>query len=157
MASGRKYPQELKDRAIRLVGEAREQEEGLSQHAAVVRIARLVGVHADTLRVWVRQTDINAGRKRFQWCAPDLEGIDDHVPVLPDRRWGDSSDSFDGVSGQQEIEISAFRGAAGAAGAIECGYNVYCPHRPHHVFVVEDSTTLEGVLSTSGRRRICLV
>ncbi len=63
MASGRKYPQELKDRAIRLVGEAREQEEGLSQHAAVVRIARLVGVHADTLRVWVRQTDINAGRK----------------------------------------------------------------------------------------------
>lgn len=63
MASGRKYPQELKDRAIRLVGEAREQDESLSQHAAVVRIAKLVGVHADTLRVWVRQTDINAGRK----------------------------------------------------------------------------------------------
>jgi transposase len=63
MASGRKYPQELKDRAIRLVGEAREQDEGLSQNAAVVRISKLVGVHADTLRVWVRQTDINAGRR----------------------------------------------------------------------------------------------
>jgi transposase len=63
MSSGRKYPQELKNRAIRLVGEAREQDEGLSQNAAVVRIAKLVGVHADTLRVWVRQTDINAGRR----------------------------------------------------------------------------------------------
>lgn len=63
MASGRKYPQELKDRAIRLVGEAREQDVGLSQNAAVVRIAKLVGVHADTLRVWVRQTDINAGKR----------------------------------------------------------------------------------------------
>ena len=63
MSSGRKYPEELKQRAIRLVGEAREQDENLSQHAAVVRIAKLVGVHSDTLRVWVRQTDINAGRK----------------------------------------------------------------------------------------------
>jgi transposase len=63
MSSGRKYPQELKERAIRLVGEAREHDAGLSQHAAVTRIAKLVGVHPDTLRVWVRQTDINAGRK----------------------------------------------------------------------------------------------
>jgi transposase len=63
MPSGRKYPEELKQRAVRLVVEAREQEDGLSQHAAVVRIGKLVGVHPDTLRVWVRQTDINAGRR----------------------------------------------------------------------------------------------
>ena len=63
MSSGRKYPEELKQRAIRLVGEAREQDDGLSRHGAVVRISKLVGVHPDTLRVWVRQTDINAGRK----------------------------------------------------------------------------------------------
>jgi transposase len=63
MPSGRSYPEELKQRAIRLVGEAREQDEGLSQHAAVTRISKLVGVHRDTLRVWVRQTDINAGRR----------------------------------------------------------------------------------------------
>ncbi len=63
MASGRKYPEELKQRAIKLVGEAREHDEGLSQNAAVVRISKLVGVHPDTLRVWVRQIDINAGRK----------------------------------------------------------------------------------------------
>lgn len=52
MPSGRKYPEELKLRAIRLVGEAREQDQGLSQNAAVARVAKLVGVHADTLRVW---------------------------------------------------------------------------------------------------------
>jgi transposase len=63
MPSGRKYPDELKQRAIRLVSEAREQDEALSQNAAVIRISKLVGVHADTLRVWVRQTDINAGRR----------------------------------------------------------------------------------------------
>jgi transposase-like protein len=59
----RKYPDELKQRAVRLVGEAREQDEKLSVHAAVVRIGRLVGVHPDTLRVWCRQVDINAGRR----------------------------------------------------------------------------------------------
>jgi transposase-like protein len=36
MSSGRKYPEELKQRAIRLVGEARESDENLSLHAAVV-------------------------------------------------------------------------------------------------------------------------
>ena len=46
MPSGRKCPEELKLRA-RLVGEAREEDRGLSQHAAVVRIAKLVGFHAD--------------------------------------------------------------------------------------------------------------
>ncbi len=63
MPSGRKYLEELKQRAIRLVAGAREQDEGLSPHAAVVRIAKLVGAHADTFRVWARQTDINAGRR----------------------------------------------------------------------------------------------
>jgi hypothetical protein len=43
MSKPRKYPEELRSRAVRLVGEAREEEEGLSLHAAVVRIGRLVG------------------------------------------------------------------------------------------------------------------
>jgi transposase len=63
MASGRKYPEELKQRALRLVAEACEQDGSLSRNAAVVRVAKLVGVHADTLRVWARQIDVNAGRK----------------------------------------------------------------------------------------------
>jgi hypothetical protein len=38
MPAARKYPAELRDRAIRLVTEAREQESGLSLNAAAKRI-----------------------------------------------------------------------------------------------------------------------
>jgi len=59
----RKYPNELRDRARRLVDEAREQEPGLSLNAAVKRIGPRVGVNADTLRGWCKQADIDAGRR----------------------------------------------------------------------------------------------
>ena len=63
MPAPRKYPQELRERAVRLVVEAREQEPGLSLNAAVVRIGPRVGVNKDTLRGWVKQADIDAGRR----------------------------------------------------------------------------------------------
>lgn len=50
MPAPRKYPQELRDRAIRLVTEAREQESGLSLNAAAKRIGPRVGISPDTLR-----------------------------------------------------------------------------------------------------------
>jgi transposase-like protein len=58
----RKYNNELRERAVRLVREAREQESGLSLNAAVVRIGPKVGVNADTLRGWCKQADVDAGR-----------------------------------------------------------------------------------------------
>ena len=63
MPAPRKYPNELRERAIRLVLEAREQEPELSLNAAVKRIGPRVGVNADTLRGWVKQADIDAGRR----------------------------------------------------------------------------------------------
>ena len=63
MPAPRKYPQELRERAIRLVVEAREQDPELSVNAAVVRIGSRTGVNADTLRGWVKQADIDAGRR----------------------------------------------------------------------------------------------
>jgi transposase-like protein len=62
MPAPRKYPNELREGAIRLVFEAREQEPELSLNAAVKRIGPRVGVNADTLRGWVKQADIDAGR-----------------------------------------------------------------------------------------------
>ncbi len=59
----RKYPQELRDRAMRLVQEAREQDPELTQNAAVVRIGQRVGVNPDTLRGWCKQADIDTGRR----------------------------------------------------------------------------------------------
>jgi len=63
MPAPRKYPQELRERAIRLVFEARDEEQGLSMHAAVKRIGPRVGVHPDTLRTWAKQAEIDEGRR----------------------------------------------------------------------------------------------
>lgn len=62
MPAPRKYPNELRERAQRLVAEAREQEPGLSLNAAVHRIGPRVGVQPDTLRGWCKQADIDSGR-----------------------------------------------------------------------------------------------
>ncbi len=62
MPAARKYPNELRERAQRLVVEAREQEPELSLTAAVKRIGPRVGVQPDTLRGWCKQADVDAGR-----------------------------------------------------------------------------------------------
>ena len=48
----RKYPKEVRERAIRLVLEAREEDPDLSLNAAVERIGPRLGVNKDTLRGW---------------------------------------------------------------------------------------------------------
>jgi transposase-like protein len=50
MPAPRKYPKEVRERAIRLVLEAREADPGLSLNAAVERIGPRLGVNKDTLR-----------------------------------------------------------------------------------------------------------
>ncbi len=62
MPAPRKYPGELRERAQRLVAEAMTEEPGLSVNAAVKRIGPRVGVHPDTLRGWVQQRRVDAGR-----------------------------------------------------------------------------------------------
>jgi transposase-like protein len=61
MPAPRKYPQELRDRSIRLVNEAMAEDPSLSLNAAVHRIGPRVGVVPDTLRDWVKQVRIDAG------------------------------------------------------------------------------------------------
>lgn len=63
MPAPRKYPNELRERAQRLVQEAREQDPELSLNAAVVRIGQRTGVNADTLRGWCKQAEIDSGRR----------------------------------------------------------------------------------------------
>jgi transposase-like protein len=63
MPAPRKYPDELRERAVRLVLEAREQDEKLSLNATVQRIGQRVGVNPDTLRGWCKQAEIDAGRR----------------------------------------------------------------------------------------------
>lgn len=62
MAAPRKYPNELRERSVRLVAEAREQDPSLSINAAVKRVAPRVGVNPDTLRGWCKQAAVDAGQ-----------------------------------------------------------------------------------------------
>jgi transposase len=62
-AAPRKYPEELRERAMRLVAEAREEDPELSLTAAVKRIATRVGIVPDTLRGWCRQAEVDAGKR----------------------------------------------------------------------------------------------
>ena len=61
MPAPRKYPNELRERAQRLVSEAMAEDPELSLNAAVIRIGPRVGVKPDTLRGWCKQAEIDAG------------------------------------------------------------------------------------------------
>jgi transposase len=59
MTGPRRYPQELRDRAVRMVFEHRA--EHSSQWAAITAIAPKVGVSAEALRNWVRRAEVDGG------------------------------------------------------------------------------------------------
>ncbi len=62
MPAPRKYPDELRERALRLVIEAMAEDPRLSLNAAVKRIGPRVGIVPDTLRGWAKQRRIDAGQ-----------------------------------------------------------------------------------------------
>ena len=61
MNTSKRYPRELRERAVRLVFEHEAQHE--SQWAAIGSIAAKVGCTTETLRRWVRQAERDQGRR----------------------------------------------------------------------------------------------
>ena len=55
----RRYPPELKERAVRLVAETAA-ERG-DRHGAVTLVARQLGIGSESVRQWVRQAEIDRG------------------------------------------------------------------------------------------------
>jgi transposase len=55
----RRYPQELRERAVRMVFE--HQDEHPSQWAAICSIAAKFGISHETLRNWVRRAEVDNG------------------------------------------------------------------------------------------------
>jgi transposase len=55
MSRGRKYPDELRERAVRLALESKR---------PIAHVAEDLGIHKESLRKWVRQAEADSGRRR---------------------------------------------------------------------------------------------
>jgi transposase len=61
MAAQRKYPEELRDRAVKMVLEVRERDG--TGRGELARVGRQLGVHPEALRSWLKQAEIDGGER----------------------------------------------------------------------------------------------
>jgi transposase len=61
MAAPRKYGDELRERATRMALDLRK--DPATRGGAIARVAQQLGMHPETLRGWVRQAEIDEGRR----------------------------------------------------------------------------------------------
>lgn len=61
MSNRSKYPDELRERAVRMVLD--HEHEYASQWEAMVTVAQMLGPQAETVRKWVRRAEIDRGSR----------------------------------------------------------------------------------------------
>jgi transposase len=66
MPAPRRYPDELRERATRLA---------LESGRPIAHVARDVGVHRETLRLWVRQAEADTGTRQDRLTSDERERL----------------------------------------------------------------------------------
>jgi transposase len=61
MPAQRKYPEELRERAVKMVAEIREREG--KGRGEIARVGRQLGIHPEAVRTWIRQREIDGGQR----------------------------------------------------------------------------------------------
>ena len=61
MPAQRKYPEELRERAVKMVIEVRDREG--KGRGEIARVGRQLGIHPEALRGWIRQAEIDGGAR----------------------------------------------------------------------------------------------
>ena len=67
----RRYPPELKERAVRMVHQLRREDP--ADQGVITRVARQLNVGVESLRTWVKQAEIDAGDRPGTTTADQAE------------------------------------------------------------------------------------
>ena len=97
--TSKRYPPELKERAVRMVRELRLADP--ADQGVISRVARQLGVGTESLRLWLKQADIDAGGQAGTTTAEREELVELRKEVRELRRANDILQAAAGFFGAE--------------------------------------------------------